>query len=161
MLSTLSFACFRKLSLPLGTSERCDHADRFVIIRWIRQTDVVNLSAASFFVPDFPQPNLLICDDIKRRKERACPELVGSHRRARMVILAGEVGGRPSPGRSCSFYEGEWNKLGGPGGAQCCLVRLQGRLLHQSWSVAPRWVQMAQPLCPQVEGDFRHSGLGP
>ena len=30
----------------------------------------------------------------RRRKERAYPELVGPHRRARFVVLAGEVGGR-------------------------------------------------------------------
>ena len=40
------------------------------------------------------------------------------------------------------------HKLGNSFGAQCCLVRQQGRLLHHSWSVAPQWVQMVQPLCP-------------
>ena len=28
------------------------------------------------------------------------------------------------------------------------VLRQQGRLLHHSWSVAPRWVQMVQSLCP-------------
>ena len=39
---------------------------------------------------------------------------------------------RRSPGRSRWFCAAEWNKLGGSGGAQCCLVRQQGRLLHRS-----------------------------
>ena len=123
--------------------------------------------------PGAPSSDGVAFSAARQRKERAYPELVGPHRRARLVVLAGEVGGRWSE-ETRSFISElakaksraepfvlRRNKLGGSGGAQYCLVWQQGRLLHHSWSVAPRWVQMAQLLSHEVEGDFRHSGLGP
>ena len=76
-------------------------------------------------------------DQVRRpgtgKKERACPELIGPHQRARLVVLAGEVGGRWSHEtrsfRAEPFFfscEGEWSRLGGSGGAQFCRVRQPG-----------------------------------
>ena len=38
------------------------------------------------------------------RKERTYPELVGPRRRARLVVLAGEVGGQRKPDGSCPCW---------------------------------------------------------
>ena len=74
---------------------------------------------------------LLLGLTARRRKERSYPELVAPIVVPVLVVLAGEVGGQWSEetrsfisqvakaksGRSLSFYAGEWNKLGGSGGA--------------------------------------------
>ena len=51
----------------------------------------------------------------RRRKERACPELVGPRSRVKVVVLAGEVGGRWSE-ETVTF----WRLLGAPEGKGPC-----------------------------------------
>ena len=85
----------------------------------------------------------------RRRKERRYPELVGRGSRARLVVLAVEVGGRWSPElqtfvaqlakskareQNLSFCRKGLNKRGGCGGGLSSLVQLQRRLPRVSWT---------------------------
>ena len=90
-----------------------------------------------------------------RRKQRTYPEVSGTQGRARLVVLAAEVGGRWSDearafvsqlakakARQCL---GCWLvvhvRRGNIGGHQFWLVRLLERLLCPFWTSAQRWVQ--------------------
>ena len=41
-----------------------------------------------------PRPGMAQCFEVRRRKARTCPEVDGQEGRPRLVVLAGEVGGR-------------------------------------------------------------------
>ena len=103
--------------------------------------------------PGAPSTDGVALSAARRRKERAYPELVGPHRRARLVVLAGEVGGRWSE-ETQSFIsqlakaKSRAEPFVSRRRVEQAWARQQGRLLHHSWSVAPQWVQMVQPLCP-------------
>ncbi len=111
----------------------------------------------------------------RRKKERVCPELIGPHGRVRLVVLAGEVGGRWSD-ETRSFIS---QLAKAKSRAEPFLLR---RRMEQVWRL--RWGAIlscaarafasslldrrtalgsdgATPLSHEVEGDFRHSGSGP
>ena len=113
----------------------------------------------------------------RRKKERVHPELLaGHHRRARLVVLAGEVGGRWSE-ESRSFIsqlakamsraeqfllrkrvEPVWRLRWGAI-LSCAAARaFASSLLDRRTAMGS---DGATPLSHEVEGDFRHSGLGP
>ena len=100
----------------------------------------------------------------RRRKERTYPELVGPRTRSRLVVLAGEVGGRWS-GETCTFVRllakagavlnppscaRELNLLGGSGGQHSWHVLLDELLPAlcwvfedvAAWTVRPRSLMM-------------------
>ena len=112
----------------------------------------------------------------RRRKERTCPELVGPRSRARLVVLAMEVGGR-WPDETRSFVsqlarvraryetailqkraEQAWRKRSGAmlscAAAKAVATSFLGlRCVHGSDGDTPStW---------EVEGGFRHVGLAP
>ena len=115
------------------------------------------------------RPGALSTDGVAltRRRQRAYPELVGPHRRARLVVLAGEVGGRWSE-ETRSFIS---QLAKAKSRAEPFVSR---RRVEQAWRL--RWGAMlscaaarafrtamgsdgATPLSHEVEGDSRHSGL--
>ena len=98
----------------------------------------------------------------RRKKERAYPELVGPHRRARLVVLAGEVGGRSDETRSFISLLAKAKSRAEPfllrrrieqawrlrwGAMLSCAA---ARAFAHSQIVAPRWALMAQPRCPTM-----------
>ena len=111
----------------------------------------------------------------RRRKERAYPELVGPRSRAKLVVLAGEVGGRWSEetatflrllavarARSESALmrrraEQAWRMRWG-GMLACAGARaFAASLLEQRSNVGGDGIQ---PLLSDVLSEFRHAGLG-
>ena len=125
--------------------------------------------------PGAPSTNGVALSAARRRKERAYPEPVGPHRRARLVVLAGEVGGRWSE-ETRSFIS---QLAKAKSRAEPFVLR---RRVEQAWRL--RWGAMlscaaarvfassllerltamgsdgATPLSHEVEGNFRHSGVG-
>ena len=109
-----------------------------------------------------------------RRKERSYPELVGPRSRAKLVVLAGEVGGRWSEetatflrllavarARSESTLmrrraEQAWRMRWG-GMLACAAARAFAALLLQRSNVGGDGIQ---PLLSDVLSEFRHVGLG-
>ena len=83
----------------------------------------------------------------RKRKEDTYPELTGEGGRARLVVLAAEVGGRWSTKTAqflCSLAKGRvrlwcsregWSRLGCDGGTQSSHAALQDRLLSLCWTV--------------------------
>ena len=106
----------------------------------------------------------------RRRKERRYPELSGHNNRCRLVVLAGEVGGRWSDEtrtfiRSLARFKARseppllrkrLSRLGDSSGGPYAPVRRPVRLL------VPWWTSGADgnlPLACEVEGEQRHAGL--
>ena len=92
----------------------------------------------------------------RRRKERTFPELIGRNARARLVVLAGEIGGRwssetntfwprPKLERSLPFCDIVWSKRGVCGGDLSWRVLQQGLLQCPFWIFAPvGWMVMCR-----------------
>ena len=93
------------------------------------------------------------CPEVaRRRKEARYPELVGNQGRARLVVLAGEVGGRFSS-ETAQFLRDFANAkvrevpqllkgrvhAGSEGGAPCWRAQLSARSLFLSWEGTPLW----------------------
>ena len=126
--------------------------------------------------PGAPSTDGVALSAARRRKERAYPELVGPHRRARLVVLAGEVGGRWSEetrsfisqlakakSRAEPFVlrrrvEQAWRLMWGAM-LSCAAARaFASSLLERRTAMGS---DGATPLSHEVEGDFRHSGSRP
>ena len=90
----------------------------------------------------------------RRDKETTCPELAGRGGRARLVVLAGEVGGRFSTETAQFLSDLAWAKTQGvsdllrgrarsawrAGGAPCLGAQLLVRSPPRCWMEVPRWV---------------------
>ena len=110
-----------------------------------------------------------------RRKERAYPELVGPQSRAKLVVLAGEVGGRRSE-ETVTFWR---LPTAARARSQSALLR---RRAEQAWRMRWGWMLACSaarafpaslleqrsnvggddnpPLISDVQSEFRHAGLG-
>ena len=108
---------------------------------------------------------------VRRQKERTCPELIGPHARARLVVLAGEVDGlrRRDRDRSCASWPGPKHGLNRPS-SEAGQSKLGG---SSTLACSAAWAFAASLLNLRVGGgadgnviwthevvhEFRHEGL--
>ena len=121
--------------------------------------------------PGAPSTDGVALSAARRRKERAHPEFVGPHRRARLVVLVGEVGGRWS--EETRFFISQLVRVKSRAEPfvlrrrveQACGLRWGAMLSCAAArafasSLLERRTAMgsdgATPLSHEVEGDFRH-----